>query len=51
MTNKEIKEKIEELENKIFMNMMIDHWTQANYERDEELNKEIIKLERMLKDN
>ena len=51
MTKEMIINEIEELEKKIAENMLIPNWTDVNELYDLMMNNEIIKLERMLRDN
>lgn len=51
MSREEIKKKIAEIDNAIFMNNMNDHWSDSDFERDrclkshkKELQEELMKL-------
>ena len=48
MTRKEIEEKIEKLEMRKFMLNMVDRWTREDYNRMDEINKELRNLKEML---
>lgn len=48
MTREEIEKKLEELHRDKFMNQMIDHWSQADYEFDRKVSNEIRELEKQL---
>lgn len=48
MTKKEIKEKIEKLEMRKFYLNMVDRWAREDYNRMDEINKELRNLKEML---
>lgn len=48
MTKKEIEEKIEKLEMRKFYLNMVDRWTREDYNRMDEINKELRNLKEML---
>lgn len=48
MTREKIREEIEKLENRKFMNNMVDRWTTANYQIDRELTEQIRNLKNLL---
>jgi len=48
MTREKIREEIEKLENRKFMNNMVDRWTAANYQIDRELTEQIRNLKNLL---
>lgn len=48
MKIKELKRKIEELENTLFFINMIDHWTREDSEAYDKYSKQITELKRLL---
>lgn len=51
MTNREIEERIEELENKKFYLAMKDRWNDRDFQRDRELSRQIIELKAQLEES
>ena len=45
---KELKEKIEKLENTLFCIDLIDHWTKEDYELQDKYSKELKELKNLL---
>lgn len=45
-----LKEQLEKVENKKFMNQMVDHWGDVNYSIDRECFNEITKLKAQIKE-
>lgn len=48
MTREEIEKKIEDLETKIFYNLMADHWSTEDFEYDRKLRGEVLELKKIL---
>lgn len=45
-----LREQLEKVENKKFMNQMVDHWGDVNYSIDRECFNEITKLKAQIKE-
>ena len=50
MTKEEIIKRMEEIERDRFFLAMADHWTRADFDRDDKLFKEWLKLKNQLKE-